>query len=130
MHIICRFKFNYNLTYLFCPSSPLYIKINSVVRVILIGWTHGAPYHGYGYVPLRFRGGGGGGGVGGEGNVVRRMGTQQQQIHSVSDARRRRSIETSIATVPRSNLTAGQLGDLSTLVRDRKSTVLPGSSYH
>ena len=39
------------------------------------GRTHGAPYHGYGYVPLRFRGGGGGGG----GNVVRRMGTQQQQ---------------------------------------------------
>ena len=29
----------------------------------LIGWTHGAPYRGYGYVPLRF-----------VGNVVRRMG--------------------------------------------------------
>ena len=27
-----------------------------------------------------------------------------------------------------SNLTAGQLRDLSTLVRDRKSAVLPGSS--
>ena len=33
------------------------------------GRTHGAPYRGYGYVPLRFRGG----------DVVRRMGTQQQQ---------------------------------------------------
>ena len=31
------------------------------------GWMHGAPYRGYGYVPLRFGG-----------NVVRRMGTQQQ----------------------------------------------------
>ena len=31
------------------------------------GQTHGAPYHGYGYIPLRFGG-----------NVVRRMGTQQQ----------------------------------------------------
>ena len=31
------------------------------------GRTHGAPYRGYGYVPLRFGG-----------NVVRRMGTQQQ----------------------------------------------------
>ena len=35
-----------------------------------IGRTHGAPYRGYGYVPLRFGGGG---------DVVRRMGTQQQQ---------------------------------------------------
>ena len=33
------------------------------------GRTHGAPYRGYGYVPLRFGG-----------NVVRRMGTQQQAI--------------------------------------------------
>ena len=33
------------------------------------GQTHGAPYRGYGYVPLRFGG-----------NVVRRMGTQQQQL--------------------------------------------------
>ena len=31
------------------------------------GRMHGAPYRGYGYVPLRFGG-----------NVVRRMGTQQQ----------------------------------------------------
>ena len=34
-----------------------------------VGRTHGAPYRGYGYVPLRFWG-----------NVVRRMGTQQQLI--------------------------------------------------
>ena len=34
------------------------------------GRTHGAPYRGYGYVPLMFGGGGG---------VVRRLGTQQQQ---------------------------------------------------
>ena len=27
------------------------------------GRTHGAPYRGYGYVPLRFGGGGGGGGT-------------------------------------------------------------------
>ena len=33
-----------------------------------VGRTHGATYRGYGYVPLRF-----------EGNVVRRMGTQQKQ---------------------------------------------------
>ena len=37
------------------------------------GRTHGAPYRGYGYLPLRFGGGGG--------NVVRRMGTQQQQVY-------------------------------------------------
>ena len=42
--------------------------------MVIFGWTHGAPYRGYGYVPLRFGGGGGGGGV----DVVRRMGTQQQ----------------------------------------------------
>ena len=34
------------------------------------GRTHGAPYRGYRYVPLRFGGGGG--------DIVRRMGTQQQ----------------------------------------------------
>ena len=33
-----------------------------------IGRTHGVPYRSYGYVPLRLGG-----------NVVRRMGTQQQQ---------------------------------------------------
>ena len=38
-----------------------------------LGRTHGAPYRGYGYVPLR--GGGGGGG-----NDVRRMGTQQHLV--------------------------------------------------
>ena len=32
-----------------------------------LGRTDGAPYRGYGYVPLRFGG-----------NIVRRMGTQQQ----------------------------------------------------
>ena len=36
-----------------------------------IGRTHSAPYRGYGYVPLRFGGGG---------DVVRRMGTQQQRM--------------------------------------------------
>ena len=35
------------------------------------GRTHGAPFRGYGYVPLRNRG-----------NVVTRMGTQQQQRYS------------------------------------------------
>ena len=35
--------------------------------MVFHGRTHGAPYRGYGYVPLRFGG-----------NVVRRMGTQQQ----------------------------------------------------
>ena len=39
-----------------------------------LGQTHGAPYSGYGYVPLRF-GGGGGGGVE---NFVRRIGTQHR----------------------------------------------------
>ena len=43
-----------------------------------LGRTHGAPYRGYGYVPLSF--GGGGGGVGGGGNIVRRMGTQQHLV--------------------------------------------------
>ena len=37
--------------------------------LIKFGWMHGAPYRGYGYVPLRF----------GE-NIVRRMGTQQQLL--------------------------------------------------
>ena len=50
----------------------------------LLGRTHGAPYRGYEYDPLRFAGGGGGGG-----NVVRRMGTQQQREASTwTDARR------------------------------------------
>ena len=31
-----------------------------------LGQTHGAPYRGYGYVPLRFGGGGVEGGGGGE----------------------------------------------------------------
>ena len=29
--------------------------------MVLVGRTHGAPYRGYGYVPLRFGGWGGGG---------------------------------------------------------------------
>ena len=37
---------------------------------LIYGRTHGAPYRGYGYVPLRFGG-----------NVVRRMGTQQHGIN-------------------------------------------------
>ena len=37
------------------------------LRTIRTGRTYGAPYRGYGYVPLRFGG-----------NVVRRMGTQQR----------------------------------------------------
>ena len=49
-------------------------RMSSVIRLrtfpskTTLGRTHGAPYRGYGYVPLRFGG-----------NVVRRMGTQQQQ---------------------------------------------------
>ena len=35
------------------------------------GQTHGTPYCGHGYVPLRF---------GGEGNIIMRMGTQQQHM--------------------------------------------------
>ena len=46
--------------------------IARVCMIKAVGRTHGAPYRGYGYVPLRLGGGGGGGGV------VRRMGTQQQ----------------------------------------------------
>ena len=50
-------------------------KIKCAIIFAEIGRTHGAPYLSYGYLPL---GGGGGGGGGGVGNVVRRMGTQQQ----------------------------------------------------
>ena len=35
----------------------------------ILGRTHVAPYRGYGYVPLRFGG-----------NVIRRMGTQQERL--------------------------------------------------
>ena len=45
-----------------------YILMVSFV-LIFDGRTYGAPYRGYGYVPLRFGG-----------NVVRRMGKQQQQF--------------------------------------------------
>ena len=44
-----------------------------------IGRTHGAPYRGYGYVPLRFGG-----------DVVRRMGTQQQQVDGECHLQERR----------------------------------------
>ena len=37
--------------------------------IVINGRTHGAPFRGYGYVPLR-----------NGGNVVTRMGTQQQQV--------------------------------------------------
>ena len=40
----------------------------SPVQLDAYGRTHGAPYRGHGYGPLRF-----------VGNVVMRMGTQQQQ---------------------------------------------------
>ena len=43
-------------------------KTKSLKKLQKFRRTHGTPYHGYGYVPLRF-----------EGNVVRRMGTQEQQ---------------------------------------------------
>ena len=43
-------------------------KVTAGVNFIPYGRTHGAPFRGYGYVPLR-----------NGGNVVRRMGTQQQQ---------------------------------------------------
>ena len=49
-----------------------YLNCYQLYLSIVIGRMHGAPYRGYRYVPLRF-------GVGG-GNVVRRMGTQQQQF--------------------------------------------------
>ena len=58
----------------FCTAEPLgerrYDNWNT--QLDEVERTHGAPYRGYGYVPLRF----GGWGVG---TVVRRMGTQQQQ---------------------------------------------------
>ena len=53
--------------------STFYFKFLKIYRllysILSIGWTHGAPYRGYGYVPLRF-----------VGNVVRRMGTQQLNL--------------------------------------------------
>ena len=51
-------------------SSNKYFNIKRVT--VYNGWTHGAPYHSNGYVPLRF-----------EGKVVMRMGTQQQQFKSM-----------------------------------------------
>ena len=49
------------------------IKSSSKTNIPSNGQTHGAPYRGYGYVPLRF---------GGRGNVVRRMGTHNNNIPS------------------------------------------------
>ena len=57
----------YNVVLNFFIFVSLYIS-RVPEQNIVIGRTHGAPYRGYGYVPLRFGG-----------NVVRRMGTQQQQ---------------------------------------------------
>ena len=48
------------------------IKVEESTSIQWIGRTHGVPYRGYGYFPLRF----------GE-NVVRRMGTQQHSIQWV-----------------------------------------------
>ena len=48
----------------------MYIHFVTVERLWRLGRTHGAPYRGYEYVPLRFGGGG---------DVVRRMGTQQMR---------------------------------------------------
>ena len=55
-----RSKVEHSTTSLYKPACT--------ARQYRFGRTHGAPYRGYGYVPLRFGG-----------NVVRRMGTQQQQ---------------------------------------------------
>ena len=46
---------------------PIFIDTN-LTESIFSGRTHGAPFRGYGYVPLR-----------NGGNVVTRIGTQQQQ---------------------------------------------------
>ena len=43
-------------------------KKGGYMPIWTVGKTHSAPYHGYGYVLLRFGR-----------NVIRRMGTQQQQ---------------------------------------------------
>ena len=45
-----------------------------MVKVYVCGRTHGAPFRGYGYVPLR-----------NGGNVVTRIGTQQQQKYMSTD---------------------------------------------
>ena len=56
--------------------------VQTLIRSTLIGRTQGAPYRGYGYVPLRFGG-----------NVVRRMGTQTNR--------------SSLFTVPSASLKCG-----------------------
>ena len=48
--------------------------MRSWLASLYIWTTHGGPYHGYGYVPLKF-----------VGNVVRRIGTQQQHYCIQSD---------------------------------------------
>ena len=52
-----------NLNSTFNISGPLWeiILYKFESYLVCLGRTHGAPYRGYGYVPLRFRGGGGGG---------------------------------------------------------------------
>ena len=51
------------------------VRINKKVswEILHYGRTHGAPFRGYGYVPLR-----------NGGNVVTRMGTQQQQQRNLT----------------------------------------------
>ena len=47
---------------------------------VILGRTHGAPYHGYGYVPLRLGGGGEGGGGGGGGGGGRGGGVERTSL--------------------------------------------------
>ena len=55
-------------------DGKIYDKCSIVINSI--GRMHGAPYRGYGYVPLRF-----------EGNVVRRMGTQHEINSSLPESK-------------------------------------------
>ena len=43
----------------FSPQKISFLMSLSIIQATGIGRTHGAPYRGYGYVPLRFGGGGG-----------------------------------------------------------------------
>ena len=53
-----------------------HIKVEESTSYAMFGRTLGAPYRGYGYIPLRF-----------EGGVVRRMGTQHNNSsYSMGDA--------------------------------------------
>ena len=71
----CHFKFCANnvivLIVFSCKQTQLLYKTMQTVSISRkCGRTHGAPFRGYGYVPLR-----------NGGNVVTRIGTQQQQIY-------------------------------------------------